>query len=60
MKASASVTLEASLIGTGAWLLGIGDFIWPSHPQMGLFLLTIACTVVLVHLANQLVPRTAR
>ena len=53
MRASGKVTLFASLIGsaagTGAWLLGIGDSIWPSHPQLAVFLLTIVCTVVLVY-----------
>ncbi len=39
------VSLIASLIGTavglGAWAFGLGQIIWPAHPQMASFLLTI-------------------
>ena len=60
MKGSASLTLEASLIWTGAWLLGIGESMWPSHPQIALFLLTVVCLVVFVQvLAVSVGPRTA-
>jgi hypothetical protein len=52
VKASGKVTLYASLIGsavgTGAWFLGIGKWIWPGHPQLAAFLLTIVTTVVLM------------
>lgn len=47
-------TLAASLIGSaagiGAWLFGLGDVIWPAHPQMAIFVLTIAVTVVMMKL----------
>ena len=53
MKPSGKVTLFASLIGsavgTGAWLFGIGDSIWPNHPQLAVFFLTIVCTAVLMY-----------
>jgi hypothetical protein len=43
-------TLKVSLIGTavglGAWVLGIGHIIWPAHPQLAGFLLTLATTIV--------------
>jgi hypothetical protein len=52
VKASGKVTLYASLIGsavgTGAWFFGIGNWIWPSHPQLAAFFLTIVTTAVLM------------
>ena len=49
---SARATLIASLIasaaGIGAWLFGVGKLIWPAHPQLAVFFLTIVCTVVLM------------
>ncbi|MGA7848867.1 MAG: hypothetical protein WCA13_07135 [Terriglobales bacterium] len=45
------VSLIASLIGTavglGAWVFGLGRMMWPAHPQMASFLLTIATTIVI-------------
>jgi len=49
---SARTTLIASLIasaaGIGAWLFGVGNFIWPAHPQLAVFFLTLVCTIVLM------------
>jgi hypothetical protein len=42
-------SLVASVIGTGAWMLGFTRAIWPTHPQLAVFLLTIAVTLVLVY-----------
>jgi hypothetical protein len=48
------VTLVATLIGTavgmGAWLFGLGQRIWPGHPQMACFLLTLV-TAIAVQIA---------
>jgi hypothetical protein len=45
------VSLIASLIGTavglGSWVFGLGQIIWPAHPQMACFLLTLATTIVI-------------
>lgn len=45
------VSLIASLIGTaaglGAWIFGVGRIMWPAHPQMACFLLTLAATFVI-------------
>jgi len=45
------VSLIASLIGTavglGAWLFGFGRILWPAHPQLASFLLTLVTTVVI-------------
>lgn len=54
MKVSARTTFTASLIGTVIstvmWLLGIGDQIWPSNPQLAVFLLVILVTVVMTRI----------
>src|SRR5580692_2324670 len=45
------VSLIASLIGTavglGSWVFGLGQIIWPAHPQMTSFLLTLVTTIVI-------------
>ena len=45
------VSLIASLIGTavglGSWIFGIGRIMWPAHPQMACFLLTLAAAIVI-------------
>ena len=50
MRTDAKTTLIASLIGSGAgtaaWFYGIADRLWPAHPQVAIFLLTIASTVI--------------
>lgn len=44
------VSLIASLIGTavglGSWVFGLGRMMWPAHPQMASFLLTLATGIV--------------
>jgi hypothetical protein len=50
MKASTSSTLAATLIatvvGTGAWLFGLASAIWPAHPLIAAFALTIVVSVI--------------
>jgi hypothetical protein len=41
------VSLLASAIGTGAWLLGLTNKMWPEHPQWAVFFLTMGALVVL-------------
>jgi len=45
------VSLIASLIGTaaglGSWMFGLARIIWPAHPQMASFLLTLVTTIVI-------------
>jgi hypothetical protein len=47
---SLKVSLIASLIGTAvglaAWVLGLGKIIWPDHPQIASFLLTLVVTII--------------
>jgi hypothetical protein len=42
-------SLSASVIGTGAWMLGLTDKMWPAHPQWAAFFLTIGATTVLMY-----------
>jgi hypothetical protein len=43
------VSLIASAIGTavglGAWVFGLGQILWPAHPQLASFLLTLVTTI---------------
>jgi hypothetical protein len=50
MKASTKSTLAASLIatvaGVGALLFGFAKAIWPIHPQLAAFVITIVVSIV--------------
>lgn len=45
------VSLISSLIGTavglGSWVFGLGRVMWPAHPQVACFLLTLVTTIVI-------------
>jgi hypothetical protein len=45
------ITLIASCIGSvaglAAWAFGAGEKIWPAHPQLASFLLTLVTTIVI-------------
>jgi hypothetical protein len=61
MKASVNSTLAATLIATfvglGAWLSGLAKAIWPTHPQMAAFVMTIVVSVLVKQLWPVDVPR---
>lgn len=40
-KNSLAATLIATAAGIGAWLFGLAKAIWPSHPQIAAFVITI-------------------
>ena len=42
-------SLIASAIGTGAWLLGLTQKMWPAHPWWAVFFVTIGATVLLMY-----------
>ena len=46
MSATWKASLVGSLVGITAWLTGIGDWVWPGHPQMAQLLITLAVTIV--------------
>jgi len=45
------ITLIASLIGTAvgflAWYLGLTKMVWPEHPQLAGFFLTLIATIAI-------------
>ena len=42
-------SLAASVIGTGAWMLGLPRKMWPAHPQWAVFFVTLALTILLYY-----------
>ncbi|SPE37906.1 exported hypothetical protein [Candidatus Sulfopaludibacter sp. SbA3] len=54
MRASTNSTLAATLIataaGAGAWFFGVAQAIWPAHPQIAAFAITIVVSVVVKQL----------
>jgi hypothetical protein len=40
-------TVLASVIGTGAWMLGVTQKMWPAHPMWATFFLTIGVLAAL-------------
>lgn len=42
------ISLIASAVGTGAWMLGLTPRMWPAHPQWAVFLLTLGLTVLMM------------
>ena len=43
MKGTAIATLAASAGGTLAWLIGLSRAVWPAHPMVATFFITIVC-----------------
>jgi len=39
----------ASAIGTGAWMLGLTHAMWPAHPTLAVFFLTVGATLILMY-----------
>jgi len=47
LKVSLIATLIGTAVGLGSWMLGLGRVLWPAHPQMASFLLTLVTTIVI-------------
>ncbi len=45
VNASVVATCVGTAVGLAAWILGMGRLIWPAHPQVAGFLLTLGATV---------------
>jgi hypothetical protein len=42
-------SLLASAIATGAWTFGLTHAMWPAHPQLAVFFLTLGATAILMY-----------
>ena len=40
-----AATVIGTAIGVGGWILGMGNLVWPAHPNWALFLITFAATI---------------
>lgn len=47
LKVSLIASGIGSAVGLSAWLFGLGEIIWPAHPQIFCFLLTLVTTIVI-------------
>lgn len=56
-RSSWAATAVGTAVGTGGWLLGWGKLISPVHPMWGLFVLTIAATLVTLVIVERDVHR---
>jgi hypothetical protein len=45
LKTSLIASLIGTAVGLGIWLSGLGQTIWPGHPQLASFLVTLVVTV---------------
>jgi ABC-type branched-subunit amino acid transport system permease subunit len=52
-KSTLIASLIGSAVGIGGWLVGLGNSIWPQHPQWALFFLTIAITIISMFVAER-------
>ncbi len=46
LKVTSIATVVGTAVGLGAWLSGLGRMLWPGHPQLACFLLTIVTGIV--------------
>ncbi len=47
LRVSLIATAIGSAVGLSSWALGLGQLMWPGHPQMACFLLTLVTTIVI-------------
>jgi len=50
MNATLAATLIATAAGLGAWFLGGAKLIWPAHPQISAFLISVVASIVIKQL----------
>jgi hypothetical protein len=46
MNSTLAATLIATAVGVGVWLTGIARAIWPAHPHLAAFMITIVTGIV--------------
>jgi hypothetical protein len=45
LKVTLVATVVGTVVGTWAWWSGIGHKMWPGHPNLACFLLTLGSTI---------------
>ena len=46
--------------GIFSWVVGLGNIVWPKHPQWALFLIAVAVTIVSLLILERSDGRTTR
>lgn len=46
MNSTLAATLIATAVGIGSWFFGVAKAIWPAHPQIAAFAITIVVSVL--------------
>jgi hypothetical protein len=46
-------------VGTGGWIFGLGNLVWPAHPGWALFFITLAATIAAQVVVEREVRRAA-
>ena len=41
MKSTLMATVIASVVGTGTWLVGLSQRLWPAHPMIATLMVTV-------------------
>ena len=54
---AAAVGISAGIL---SWVVGLGDILWPKHPQWALFLIAVVVTIVSMMILERSDGRTAR
>jgi len=47
LKTSLIASCIGTAVGLGSWIFGFGKIMWPAHPQIACFLLTLVTTIVI-------------
>jgi hypothetical protein len=59
MNSTLAATLIGTAVGTGVWFFGYAAAIWPAHPQLAAFAITIVTCVVVKAVWPVLAGRTS-
>jgi hypothetical protein len=59
-RAQWMATVTGTVAGTGGWILGLGNLIWPVHPYWALLFLSVAVTVFTMLVVERQVRQGAR
>ena len=54
-----AATAVGTVVGTGGWIFGLGNLVWPAHPGWALFFITLAATIAAQVVVEREVLRAA-